>query len=98
MSNYTPWMAGAKAAAERANKAAFNRHMDARRAEFAEYRAENRAQGYETETFDQWLLAMDPEAAKVAFPDTLSPKDAAMERAFAGGRSLSDACYYGDVY
>lgn len=98
MSGYRPYMAGAREAAIRANKAAFARAMADYREEFREYRAESRACGYEVETFDQWLLAMYPNAAAEAFPDTLSPKAAAIERAFAGGRTLSDACYYGDTY
>lgn len=98
MSGYRPYMAGAREAAIRANKAAFNRHLQVRRDEFAEYRAEARACGYEVESFEQWLLAMDPAAAAEHCPDTLSPKAAAIERAFAGGRTLSDACYYGDTY
>lgn len=55
MAGYTPWMAGAAAAAKRANDAALARHIEKLRGEWREYRAEARACGYDAEGFEEWL-------------------------------------------
>lgn len=83
MAGYTPWMAGAVAAAKRGQEAARRRDRDAKYDQYAEYRAEQRACGYEVESFEEWLGEVDPKAR-------------AYER--YSGRSLDDALYYGDTY
>lgn len=85
MSGYTPWMAGAVAAAKRANAAAAARYRAAQREEYNAYRAEQRACGYEVETFEEWL-------------GEISPRELAEQRTGADFRNVNDACYYGDVY
>lgn len=54
---YTPWMAGAAAAAKRANQAARASEIAKYRDEYAIYRAEARAEGYEAESFEEYLGA-----------------------------------------
>jgi hypothetical protein len=85
MAGYTPWMAGAVAAAKRANAAAAARHRAEQFERYREYRAESRACGYEVESFEEWL-------------GEASPREAAEARMGVAGRSLGDACYYGDIY
>lgn len=85
MSGYTPWMAGAVAAAKRANAAAAARHRAEQRERYDEYRAESRACGYEVESFEEWL-------------GERTARQAAEDRMGVAGRSLDDACYYGDTY
>ena len=60
MPGYTPWMAGAAAAAKRANAAAAARHRATQRDEYNAYRAEQRACGYEVESFEEWLGEISP--------------------------------------
>jgi len=83
MPGYTPWMAGAVAAAKRANAAAAARHRAEQRKEYDAYRAEQRACGCEVESFEEWL-------------GETSPRELAEQRAGVGHYSLNDACYYGD--
>lgn len=86
MSGYTPWMAGAKAAAIRANKAQAARHRAEQREQYNEYRAESRACGYEVESFEEWL-------------GEVSARQLAEDRmGLHREMSLGDACYYGDRY
>jgi predicted phage gp36 major capsid-like protein len=85
MSGYRPWMAGAKEAAIRANKAQAARHRAEQRQRYDEYRAESRACGYEVESFEEWL---GEKSARQAAEDRMGYQD----------RSLEDRCYYGDRY
>lgn len=86
MAGYTPWMAGAAAAAKRANAAAAARHRAEKRDEYREYAAEARACGYEVESFEEWM-------------GEVSPREFAEDRmGLHRSMSLSDACYYGDTY
>lgn len=85
MSGYTPWRAGAVAAAKRANAAAAARHRATQREDYNAYRAEQHACGYEVESFEEWL-------------GEISPRELAEQRAGIDHYSLNDACYYGDSY
>ena len=60
MPGYRPWMAGAREAAQRANRAEAARHREAKREQYEEYRAESRACGYEVESFEEWLGEVSP--------------------------------------
>ena len=84
--SYTPWMAGAVAAAKRANAAAAARHRAAQRQEYDVYRAESRACGFEVESFEEWL-------------GEVSPRELAEQRlGLDRPGSLSDQLYHGDRY
>lgn len=63
MSGYVPWMGNAVAAAKRASAAEYARHREAQRREYDEYRAEQRACGYEVESFKEWLGEVNPREA-----------------------------------
>lgn len=66
MSGYRPYMAGAREAAIRANRAAERRYRDAQYEEYRVYRAEQRACGYEVESFEEWLGEVNPREAAEA--------------------------------
>lgn len=94
MAGYTPWMAGAKAAAERANKAAIARHIATLRQQYNEERAEARACGYEFQSFPEWL---GPETCKDAGIRYTSGREAAEERVM-GGQSYAEWHRTADMY
>lgn len=94
MAGYTPWMAGAAAAAKRANDAARNRDIAKYRAEYAAYRAEERACGYEPETFEQYL---GPNLCSMLGLHYVSAKDAAQDR-LLGGQSYAAWHHVADLY
>lgn len=84
MPNRQPWMAGAVAAARRANAAEAARHREAKRDEYRAYAAESRACGHEVESFEEWLGEVDPRVAA--------------EARVMGGRSYSEWSYNADQY
>jgi hypothetical protein len=90
MSGYRPWMAGAREAAIRANQAANARHRAEKRREYDEYRAEQRACGYEVESFEEWMGEI---SARELAEQRMEARSGGM-----GSGSLSDRCYYGDIY
>ncbi len=81
MAGYTPWMAGAVAAAKRANAAALARHINTLRGEYRTYRAEERACGYQPESFEEWLGEDACRQLGIAYR---SPKAAAQDRVMGG--------------
>ena len=90
MSGYRPYMFGVREAAIRANKAAEARHRAAKREEYDAYAAEQRACGYEVESFKEWLGEVDP---RQLAEDRMAARVGGM-----GSGSLDDDLYYGDVY
>lgn len=64
--SYRPWMSDAVEAARRASAAAARRDRERKRGEYLEYRAEQRACGYEVESFEEWLGEVDPREAAEA--------------------------------
>ena len=85
MAGYTPWQAGAVAAAKRANAAAAARHRSEQLSEYYAYRAEQRACGHEVESFEEWL-------------GEITSRELAEQRSGADYSNINDACYYGDTY
>ncbi len=81
MPGYTPWRAGAVAAAKRANAAAAARHRSEQLREYYAYRAEQLACGYEIESFEEWLGEITPRELVEQSVDYTN---------------INDACYYGD--
>jgi hypothetical protein len=57
---------GNKEKVERGMAAAAYHAREAKREEYAEYRAEQRACGYEVESFEEWLGEVDPREAAEA--------------------------------
>lgn len=84
---YTPYMAGAVAAAKRINRIAAYHHREALRQEYDQYRAEARACGQDAESFEEWL-GEGPSVREQAESRVMAP----------GYASLDDALYYGDTY
>lgn len=69
MSGYRPSGFGNREQAQRAYRAAAYREREAQREEYYAYRAEQRACGYEVESFEEWLGEADPrEAAEARLP------------------------------
>ena len=91
---YTPWMAGAAAAAKRANEASRRRDLAKFRAEYAAYRAEELACGYEPETFEQYL---GPNLCSQLGLHYVSAKDAAQAR-LLDGQSYAQWSYNADQF
>jgi hypothetical protein len=95
MSGYTPYMAGAAAAAKRINKIVAYHGREALRQEYGQYKAEAKACGYEVESFDEWLGEGHPYRA----PETMNSRQQAESRVLAPGyANIDDALYYGDIY
>jgi len=63
MTGYTPYMAGAVAAAKKASAAAQARHRAENREDYNLYRAEARACGYEFASFEEWMGETSSKAA-----------------------------------
>ena len=57
------WMAAGVEAAKRANRAEAYRYREMKREEYNEYRGEQRACGYEVESFEEWLGEVSPREA-----------------------------------
>lgn len=94
MAGYTPWMAGAVAAAKRANAAALARHIEKLRNEWREYGAEARACGYEVESFEEWLG--EDCCRQLGLPVRTARRDA--EARVMDGRSYAEWSYTADIY
>lgn len=81
MAGYVPWGAAGAAAAKRANAAALARHVAKLREEYAAYRAEERACGYDPEPFEEW---MGPDACRQCGISYKGPRERAEERVMGG--------------
>lgn len=92
--SYTPWMAGAADAAKRANEAARRRDIAKFHAEYAAYRAEELACGYEPDTFEQYLGSNLCSQLGLHY---VSAKDAAQAR-LLNGQSYAQWSYNADQF
>lgn len=70
MAGYRPMGYGVREKVERGMRAAAYRARQEQREEYESYRAEQRACGYEVESFEEWLGEESPrEAAEARLPD-----------------------------
>lgn len=94
MAGYTPWMAGAAAAAKRTNAVLRVKSINECREEYAAYRAEELACGYEPETFEQYF---GPNLCSQLGLVYRSPREQAEARVM-GGQSYGEWHHTADMF